>query len=107
MNELARAISTDAKLRATGFQILRLSRINGLLGLAEIPRELRAARHRRAGGYSGILADTRREPGWSRGLKERWLRLEGRAVAAGARLPLGRTIVALCRSGVQRAPISR
>ncbi|HEX6249903.1 MAG TPA: class I SAM-dependent methyltransferase [Gemmatimonadaceae bacterium] len=96
----------DAKLRATGFEILRLSRINGLLGLAEIPRELRAARHRRAGAYSGILADTRREPRWSRELKEGWLRLEGRAVAAGARLPMGRTIVALCRSGVQCAPSS-
>lgn len=97
----------DAKLRATGFDVLRLSRINGLLGLAEIPRELRAAGTRRAGAYSGILADTRPEPGLSRQLKEGWLRLEGRAVAAGARLPMGRTIVALCRSGAQRVPSSR
>lgn len=97
----------DAKLRATGFDVLRLSRINGLLGLAEIPRELRAARTRRDSAYRGILADAREEPGWSRELKEGWLRLEGRAVAAGARLPMGRTIVALCRSGAQRAPSSR
>lgn len=96
-----------AKLRATGFEVLRLSRINGLLGLAEIPRELRAARTRRAGAYRGILADVTREPGWSRELKEGWLRLEGRAVVAGARLPIGRTIVALCRSGGHRASSSR
>ena len=96
-----------AKLRATGFDVLRLSRINGLLGLAEIPRELRAKRSRSDSGYRGILADTKGEPGWSRGLKEGWLRLEGRAVAAGTRLPMGRTIVALCRSGAQRALSSR
>ena len=97
----------NAKLRAVGFHVLRLSRINGLLGLAEIPRELRAARGRRDGAYSGILADAREEPAWSRGLKQGWLRLEGRAVAAGARLPMGRTIVALCRSGGQRGASSR
>ena len=96
----------EAKLHATGFEVMRLSRINGLLGLAEIPRELRAASARRGAAYRGILADTREEAAWLRGVKEGWLRLEGRAVAAGARLPMGRTIVALCRSA-QRGPTSR
>lgn len=86
------------KLARTGFQVRRCSRINALLGLAEIPRELRAARRRTGeNSYSGILAHTRPEPRWSRALKRRWLRLEGAAVRAGLHVPLGRTVLALCR----------
>lgn len=85
------------KLRQAGFSVVRLSRINALLGMAEIPRELRAAREHGDSEYRGILAAPRAERGWSSSLKRRWLRLEGRAVLAGARLPAGRTILALCR----------
>ena len=83
-------------LEATGFQVLRLSRINALLGLAEIPREWRARRdHGR--GYHGILSSATQR-GALDGLCQRWLALEGRAVRCGWRLPLGRAIVALCRT---------
>lgn len=86
-----------AKLVRAGFDVLRLSRINALLGLAEIPRELRARRAAGDAGYHGLLA-TPGAPGRADRLKERWLRLEGRAVAAGVQLPLGRTLLALCRA---------
>lgn len=86
-----------AKLSLSGFDVIRLSRINGMLGLAEIPRELRAAHERGRAAYNGVLAHPRSGPEWSRRLKHGWLQLEGRAVAAGARLPLGRTIIALAR----------
>jgi len=87
-----------AKLRAAGFEVLRLSRVNTILGLAEIPRELRAARRNGDSRYRGILAPPPSGRGWTGHLKRRWLRLEGRAAALGVRLPLGRTIVALCRA---------
>ena len=83
-------------LIAAGFEVKRLSRINALLGLAEIPRELRANREQRADGYHGLLATPSSGGGRGRALKRWWLSLEGRAVAAGLPLPLGRTIVALC-----------
>jgi SAM-dependent methyltransferase len=86
-----------AKLERSGFEVLRLSRINALLGLAEIPRELRASRVQ-SSPYHGILAKQAAGRGWARSLKRGWLRLEGRAVRAGVRLPLGRTIIALCRA---------
>jgi hypothetical protein len=57
------------KLVAAGFRVIRLGRVNALLGLAEIPRQLRARRQSGA-GYHGILA-------------------------AGWPLPFGRTILAL------------
>lgn len=85
-----------ACLGAAGFEVRRLSRANALLGLAEIPRELRARRQRN--GYQGLLASA--GAGWTRGsqLKLQWLRLEGSLVRRGIPLPLGRTIVALCRA---------
>ena len=78
--------------------MLRLSRLNALLGLAEIPRELRAKRFQHT-EYHGLLA----EPSTERSqiasvIKRTWLRLEGRLVAGGLQLPVGRTILALCRA---------
>lgn len=81
------------KLRSAGFDIIRMSRVNALLGLAEIPRELKAARD----GDRGILAPEPSPPGRVDALKRAWLNVEGKAVASGVRLPLGRSIVALCR----------
>lgn len=85
------------RLDGAGFEVLRLSRANALLGLAEIPRELAATR-REGKGYHGILA----RPNGGRSVldrwKRRWLALEGRAVAAGWRLPMGRSLMALCRA---------
>jgi SAM-dependent methyltransferase len=85
------------RLEAAGFEVSRLGRVNALLGLAEIPRELRASRRRGGAGYHGILADAGR-PGVGAKLKRAWLRQEGRLLRAGISLPLGRTIVALCRT---------
>ena len=74
-----------------------MSRVNALLGLAEIPRELRARRTDHSAEYRGILAEARAEPPFIRALKRGWLKFEGRAVRYGVELPAGRTIVALCR----------
>jgi SAM-dependent methyltransferase len=82
------------KLESSGFDVLRLSRINAILGLAEIPRELRASRSQPS-AYHGILARPGRRS-WSNALKRKWLRLEGRMIRAGVPLPVGRTILALC-----------
>jgi SAM-dependent methyltransferase len=83
-----------AKLETAGLTVRRLGRLNALLGLAEIPRELR----RRAGGsYRGVLATPRDEPDWRSAIKRGWLRLEGRVIAAGYGLPFGRSILALCQ----------
>jgi demethylmenaquinone methyltransferase/2-methoxy-6-polyprenyl-1,4-benzoquinol methylase len=86
-----------AKLEAAGLSVVRLSRINALLGLAEIPREMRARRAQES-EYHGILAEARPEPSWMRSMKKGWLRLEATAVSAGVRLPLGRTLLTLCRA---------
>lgn len=83
------------KLAAAGLRVMRLSRVNALLGLAEIPRELRARGQEQS--YHGLLAQPGAESGWSVRVKRGWLRLEGRIVRHGARWPLGRTIVALCQ----------
>jgi len=84
------------KLAGAGFEVLRLSRINALLGLAEVPRELRA--HRADGRqYHGILAPAPGRPGPLDGLKRRWLEMEGRVVARGWTLPMGRTLIGICR----------
>lgn len=91
------APSLARKLAASGFETVRLSRVNALLGLAEIPRELRARRESGTSGYHGLLAVPRR-PTRADSLKRWWLELEGRAVAAGLRLPAGRAILALCRA---------
>jgi SAM-dependent methyltransferase len=87
-----------AKLVAAGFRVVRLSRLNALGGLAEIPRELRSAR-RGGTAYRGILAEPPAAEGrrWLDRAKRAWLGVEGRLVRAGIRLPLGRTIVALCQ----------
>lgn len=86
-----------AKVEAAGLAPVRLSRVNALLGLAEIPRELRARRTDHSAEYRGILAEARAEPPFIRALKRGWLKFEGRAVRYGVELPAGRTIVALCR----------
>jgi SAM-dependent methyltransferase len=84
------------KLRHTGFDVVRLSRINAVLGLAEVPRELKA--HRASGReYHGILASASGRTGRWDGYKRGWLELEGRLVARGWRLPLGRTLIGICR----------
>ena len=85
------------KLEGAGFDVIRLSRLNAVLGLAEIPRELRAKREAGRAGYQGLLAAPR-APGAVDRLKQWWLEREGRAVAAGVSLPFGRTLVALCRA---------
>lgn len=85
------------KLERSGFAVLRLSRVNALLGLAEIPRELRASREQ-SSSYHGIMAKPSSRHGWSNSLKRHWLRLEGRVVRAGLQLPMGRTILAVCRA---------
>lgn len=83
-----------ARLESAGFRVHRLSRINALLGLGEIPRELRA-RRQEGSGYHGILTPGRPATGWFGDLKRRWLRFEGSLVATGWRLPFGRTLLAL------------
>ena len=84
-----------AKLESAGFEVLRLGRVNALLGLAEIPRELRA-RRTAEGGYVGLLATMpRRGIFWQ--MKRAWLGVEGALVAAGMSLPMGRTHLVLAR----------
>lgn len=85
------------KLERNGFRVHRLSRINALLGLAEVPRELRANRGQ-SSAYHGILARPAATGGLASAVKRQWLGLEGRAVRAGVPLPIGRTILALCRA---------
>jgi SAM-dependent methyltransferase len=85
----------DEKLAAAGFVVRRSSRVNALLGLAEIPRELRARRVQ-THDYHGILATTNGNGSWTSTAKRAWLRMEGRAIRLGVRLPAGRSIVALC-----------
>ena len=84
-----------ARLEHTGFEVRRLSRINALLGLVEIPRELRANRQQKHDGYHGLLATPSPDSRASRAIKRWWLNVEGRAIASGLSLPLGRSIVAL------------
>ena len=90
------------KLDTAGFDVHRLGSLNALLGLAEIPRELRVRRV--AGtGYLGLLAqDPRPDPLWR--AKHAWLRLEGALVGAGLSLPLGRAILALARGRSKGGP---
>ena len=84
------------KLARAGFTPLRVGRLNALLGLVEIPREIRARRHTK-GHYTGILGKPSNPKSASWWLKRRWLRVEGAAVARGFSLPLGRTIIALAQ----------
>jgi SAM-dependent methyltransferase len=90
-----------AKLTEAGFVVKRLSRVNALLGLAEIPREMRA-RRAQASDYHGILATPNGRASWTSAAKRAWVRLEGRVVRRGVRLPAGRTIVALCTTATAR-----
>jgi ubiquinone/menaquinone biosynthesis C-methylase UbiE len=84
------------RLQAANFAVDRVSRVNAVLGLAEIPRELRA---RKGGdGYHGLLAAPRAESEWVYRAKRQFLKLEGALVRRGLRLPTGRTIVALGRA---------
>ena len=91
--------TTELRGKVTGadLHVIRMGRVNALLGLAEIPRELRARREHPERSYHGILALPRSERRWSANLKRTWLQMEGQAVRRGANLPLGRTILALCR----------
>src|SRR5439155_18466147 len=91
-----------AKLKDAGFTVLRLSRINAVLGLVEILGELRRARHQHSSpnhhsSYDVVTTPVKRSATWTTRLKRGWLRVEGRAVRAGLRLPVGRSLVALCR----------
>ena len=88
-------VELQHKLQRAGFVVRRLSRLNALLGLAEIPRELRARRVQ-SSEYHGILATTNGHASWTSAAKRAWLRLEGAAVRRGVRLPAGRSIVAVC-----------
>lgn len=84
-----------AKLESAGLHIVRLSRVNAVLGLAEIPREWHARGQEHS--YHGILAEPRMDPAPIYWLKRGWLRLEGRTVRFGVKWPFGRSIAALCR----------
>ncbi len=86
----------SAALTSAGFSIQRMSRMNAVLGLAEIPRELRANRDQDRTGYHGILAQPASGPSVANTLKRQWLEFEGSLVARGIRLPFGRALVALC-----------
>lgn len=90
-----RPVELRERLQQAGFDVLRLGRLNALLGLAEIPRELRA--RNQGHSYHGLLSEPRREPRWKSAPKRAWLRLEGWAVEYGGSWPLGRTTIALCR----------
>ncbi|HUF46348.1 MAG TPA: class I SAM-dependent methyltransferase [Vicinamibacterales bacterium] len=83
------------RIEQAGLVVLRLGRLNALLGLAEIPRELRARRGRSS--YHGLLAEPKAEPRWRSAPKRAWLSAEGWMVGMGASWPLGRTTIALCR----------
>lgn len=85
------------KLAKAGLRIIRLSRVNALLGLSEIPRELKARTREQTHSYHGILAHAHSQSGVAFRMKRGWLRFEGGLVRRGLRWPLGRTIVALCR----------
>ncbi len=84
------------KLETAGLQPLRVGRVNALLGLAEIPRELRAQRAA-SGHYVGLLstAPPKRTLSWH--AKKSWLAMESALMRAGFSWPFGRTLFALAR----------
>jgi ubiquinone/menaquinone biosynthesis C-methylase UbiE len=88
------------KLETTGFRVGRIGRVNALLGLAEIPREL-WARRRSNGAYVGLLAGVPRH-GLTWWAKRAWLQVENSLVASGLSLPLGRTLAAVAHAGEVR-----
>lgn len=83
------------RLQEAGFAILRMSRANALLGLGEIPRELRATQ-REGSGYHGILAVPGEQPRIAFAAKRAVLRAESRLIDIGLALPIGRSLVAVC-----------
>lgn len=85
-------------LLAAGFRVIRLSRANSLLGLAEVPRELRK-RTKDSGSYHGLLSAPR-PPRWLDPAKRAILEAEGELIARGFHLPFGRTLFALCQKPV-------
>lgn len=88
------------RFEEAGFEVVRLGRLNALLGLAEIPREWRARKSPHA--YHGLLAEPTSEPRWISAPKRAWLGVEGWAVEKGASWPLGRTTLALARKAPSR-----
>lgn len=84
------------KLEQADFDVRLLSRANAVLGLAEVARELRATR-REGSGYHGLLAVPGQPGGLAYSAKRAMLRVEAELIGAGAGLPFGRSIVALCR----------
>ena len=86
----------EKNVRLAGFDIVRLSRANSLLGLAEVAREVRATKAE-GKGYHGLLAVPRKQAGLTFAAKRAVLRAEASFIARGAKLPLGRSIVAMCR----------
>ena len=89
------------KLAAAGFVVHRLSRVNAVLGLAEIPREWRALRAT-GRAYHGVLAAAPIRTTLADRWKRRWLRAEGRLALRGWPLPFGRTHLAVCRADAGR-----
>lgn len=85
-----------AKLTRAGLGVVHAGRVNAVMGLAEIPREFRAARRHR-GSYHGLLAAPRVTQPWWGVIARRILRAEGALARAGWPVPWGRTIVAICR----------
>jgi SAM-dependent methyltransferase len=84
-----------ARVEEAGLRVVRLGRLNALLGLAEMPAEIRGKIQPHS--YQGLRAAPRLESRWRWAAKRAWLRVEGRAVRFGLSWPLGRTIMALCR----------
>jgi SAM-dependent methyltransferase len=84
------------RFERAGFTVKCLSRANAVLGLAEIPRELRAGR--KEAGYHGLLSETPRAPRWIDGVKRGFLKAEGALIRRGVSLPLGRSLLALCQA---------
>lgn len=85
-----------ARLAAAGFEVRRMGRVNALLGLAEIPRDLRARKALNT-SYTGLLAQPGGTASRLDAWKRSWLRTEGHLMMRGVPLPLGRTLIALCR----------
>ena len=93
------------RLEESGLKVVRLGRVNALLGLAEIPRELKVRDQRHS--YHGVLSQAATDPPWRSALKRSWLGIEGRALRYGMRWPIGRTIVGLCRKGDSMTRVPR
>ena len=93
--------SCAANSTAAGFVSNGMSRVNAVLGLAEIPREWRALRAT-GRAYHGVLADAPIRTTLADRWKRWWLRAEGRLALRGWPLPFGRTHLAVCRADAGR-----